>query len=120
MQHSGTHRLCADGLQVVDALAKLAARARLLSSRHGRRNDDADALSVGIAAMTAAHLNTVLVDEAVAALRHWSSTARTWSEPAPRRLTGCTRCSPNSSPAGHPVGCLPDLSRLGVDLVSCG
>ena len=62
-------RLCADGLQVVDVPAKLAARVRLLSSGHGRKNDDDDAISVGIAAMTAAHLNTVQIDEAVAALR---------------------------------------------------
>ena len=42
---------------------QLAARVRLLSSSHGRKNDDADAISIGIAAMTAAHINTVQVDE---------------------------------------------------------
>jgi transposase len=44
-------------------------RVRLLSSGHGRKNDNADALSVGIAALTAPQLQTVQVDEAVAALR---------------------------------------------------
>jgi transposase len=62
-------RLAADGLDAVDVPAKLAARVRLLSSGHGRKNDNADAISVGIAAMTAPQLQTVQVDEAVAALR---------------------------------------------------
>jgi len=53
----------------MDVPAKLAARVRLLSSGHGRKNDNADALSVGIAALTAPQLQTVQVDEAVAALR---------------------------------------------------
>ena len=42
---------------------------RLLSSGHGPKNDNADAISVGIAALTAPQLQTVQVDEAVAALR---------------------------------------------------
>jgi transposase len=54
---------------VVDVPAKLAARVRLLSTGHGRKNDDADATSVGIAALTAAGLHTVDIDEAVIALR---------------------------------------------------
>jgi transposase len=62
-------RLAADGLDAVDVPAKVAARVRLLSSGHGRKNDNADALSVAIAAMTAPQLQTVHVDEAVAALR---------------------------------------------------
>ena len=62
-------RLAADGLDAVDVPAKLAARVRLLSSGHGRKNDNADAISVGIAALTAPQLQTVQVDEAVAALR---------------------------------------------------
>jgi transposase len=59
----------ADGLQAVDVPAKLAARVRLLSRGHGRKNDTADAISVGIAALTAPQLQTVQVDQAVAALR---------------------------------------------------
>jgi hypothetical protein len=49
-------RLCGEGIAVVDVPAKLAARVRLLSTGHGRKNDDADATSVGIAALTAAGL----------------------------------------------------------------
>lgn len=45
-----TARLRADGMDVVDVPAKLAARVRMLSTGHGRENDDADAVSVGIAA----------------------------------------------------------------------
>src|SRR5690349_260831 len=62
-------RLAADGLHAVDVPAKLAARVRLLSSGHGRKNDTADAISVGIAALTAPQLHAVQVDQAVAALR---------------------------------------------------
>ena len=50
-----TTRLRADGINVVDVPAKLAARVRMLSTGHGRKNDDADALSVGIAARTRTH-----------------------------------------------------------------
>lgn len=62
-------RLNADGVAVVDVPAKLAARVRLLSTGHGRKNDDADAISVAIAAHTAPHLQSVEVDHALDALR---------------------------------------------------
>lgn len=64
-----TARLADDGVAAVDVPAKLAARVRLLSAGHGRKNDDADAVSVGIAALTASRLNTATVDAAVTALR---------------------------------------------------
>ena len=64
-----TARLRADGIEVIDVPAKLAARVRLLSTGHGRKNDEADALSVGIAALTAHRLHTAAIDEAIAALR---------------------------------------------------
>ena len=48
-------------------LAKLAARVRVLSTGHGRKTDEADVVSVGIAAMTATRLNTASVDAAVTA-----------------------------------------------------
>jgi transposase len=64
-----TARLAADGVQAVSVPAKLARRVRLLSTGHGRKTDVADALSVGIAALTATRLNTAVIDEAVAALR---------------------------------------------------
>jgi len=62
-------RLCDEGIAVVDVPAKLAARVRLLSTGHGRKNDDADAISVGVAALTAPGLHPVVIDEAVLALR---------------------------------------------------
>lgn len=49
--------------------AKLARRVRLLSTGHGRKNDPADALSVGIAAWSASALRTAEIDQAIAALR---------------------------------------------------
>lgn len=64
-----TAKLTADHINVVDVPAKLARRVRMLSTGHGRKTDQADALSVGIAAHTAARLNTAVVDEAIAALR---------------------------------------------------
>jgi len=42
---------------------------RVLSSGHGRKNDDADALSVGIAALTSPALGTAEIDAATTALR---------------------------------------------------
>jgi transposase len=42
---------------------------RLLSSGHGRKTDEADALSVGIAAQTATGLHIARLDEAITALR---------------------------------------------------
>jgi transposase len=58
-----------DGIEVIDVPAKLAARVRVLSSGHGRKNDDADALSVGLAALTSPALGTVEIDAATTALR---------------------------------------------------
>lgn len=62
-------RLREDGIAVVDVPAKLARRVRLLSTGHGRKNDPADALSVGIATWSSPALRTVEVDQAIAALR---------------------------------------------------
>ena len=62
-------RLCADGIAVMDVPAKLAARVRLLSTGHGRKNDDADATSVGIAALTATGGRILTIDETAIALR---------------------------------------------------
>jgi transposase len=53
----------------MDVPAKLAARVRLLSTGHGRKNDDADATSVGIAALTATGLRILTIDETAVALR---------------------------------------------------
>jgi transposase len=64
-----TTYLAADDIAVLDVPAKLARRVRLLSNGHGRKNDEADALSVGIAAQTATGLYLARLDEAVATLR---------------------------------------------------
>jgi transposase len=64
-----TARLGADGVEVAGVPAKLARRVRMLSTGHGRKTDQADALSVGIAAHTATRLNTAVIDETIAALR---------------------------------------------------
>ncbi|MFB7294231.1 IS110 family transposase, partial [Actinacidiphila glaucinigra] len=64
-----TSRLANDGITPTDVPAKLARRVRLLSTGHGRKSDEADALSVGIAAHTATRLHTARIDEAIAALR---------------------------------------------------
>jgi transposase len=64
-----TTRLRADRIEVIDVPAKLASRVRLLSTGHGRKNDDADAISVGIAALTSPGLNSAEIDPATRALR---------------------------------------------------
>jgi transposase len=64
-----TTRLCADQIEVIDVPAKLAPQVRLLSTGHGGKNDDADALSVGIAALTSRRLNHAEIDSATTALR---------------------------------------------------
>jgi transposase len=64
-----TTRLRAEGIEVIDVPAKLAARVRLLSTGHGRKNDNADALSVGVAALTSRTLNSAETNAATMALR---------------------------------------------------
>ena len=64
-----TVRLRHDGIAVIDVPAKLAARVRLLSTGHGRKSDEADAVSVGVAAHTSNSLTTAEIDSATTALR---------------------------------------------------
>jgi transposase len=64
-----TRRLAQDGIVAVDVPAKLAARVRTLSTGHGRKSDDADAVSVGVAAMTASGLRTAEIAQILTALR---------------------------------------------------
>ena len=64
-----TNRLSNDGVDVVDVPAKLAFRVRLLSTGHGRKSDDADAVSVGVAALTGHGLTTARIDATATALR---------------------------------------------------
>jgi transposase len=56
-------RLIADGEQVLDVPAKLAARVRVLSVGHGRKSDGDDAVSVAVAARNAAGLRQVGVED---------------------------------------------------------
>ncbi|MEB3063873.1 IS110 family RNA-guided transposase [[Mycobacterium] zoologicum] len=97
-----TAQLARDGVDVVDVPAKLAARVRLLSTGHGRKNDDADALSVGIAALNAAQLTTVTVDDAAAALRaiveHREDLVKTRTQTINRLHVVLTRLSPGGAP----------------------
>lgn len=64
-----TARLHTDSIEVINVPAKLAARVRLLSTGHGRKSDDADAVAVGIAALTSGTLNTAEINAATTALR---------------------------------------------------
>jgi hypothetical protein len=62
-------RLLADGLAVLDVPVKLAVRVRAFSTGCGRKTDEADAVSVGVAAWTATSLVSVRFDGLVMALR---------------------------------------------------
>jgi hypothetical protein len=56
-------RLVADGEQVLDVPAKLAARVRVLSVGHGRKSDPDDAVSVAVAARSVPALRQVGVED---------------------------------------------------------
>ena len=79
-------RLSADGIAAVDVPAKLGPRVRVLSTGHGRKNDDADAISVAVAAHDRApgYAPSPLTRRSPRCVP-WSNTATTWSRPAPRR-----------------------------------
>src|SRR3954451_3118402 len=62
-------RLLADGQRVVDVPAKLAARARLLDTGHGRKTDAHDAHSVAVAAVRAKELRVLAEDPELESLR---------------------------------------------------
>lgn len=62
-------RLLAAGERVVDVPAKLAARARLLDTGHGRKTDAHDAHSVAVAAVRARELRVLAPDGELEALR---------------------------------------------------
>src|ERR671910_3601777 len=55
-------RLLANGEHVVDVPAKLAARARMLDTGHGRKTDAHDAHSVAVAAVRAKELRVLALD----------------------------------------------------------
>lgn len=62
-------KLADDGIECLGVPAKLAHRVRMLSTGHGRKNDEADALSVGIAALNSTGLRSVHIDETAQVLR---------------------------------------------------
>jgi transposase len=64
-----SQRLVADGEHVVDVPAKLAARARMLDTGHGRKTDAHDAHSVAVAAVRAKELRVLAADPELEALR---------------------------------------------------
>lgn len=63
------HKLAADGIEILDIPAKLAPRVRMLSTGHGRKTDEADALSVGIAALNSSKLQSMRTDATAQVLR---------------------------------------------------
>jgi transposase len=108
-------RLSADGIAAVDVPAKLAARVRVLSTGHGRKNDDADAISVAVAAMSAAGLRTVTVDEAVTALRalveHRDDVVKTRTQTVNRLHALLTQLLPAGAPRGLSADTAAQLLR---------
>jgi hypothetical protein len=88
--------------------AKLARRVRMLSTGHGRKTDEADALSVGIAAHTATGLSAAVVDEAIAALRvrtgHRDDLVRTRTQTTSRLHALLAQLIPAGLPRGLTAG----------------
>ncbi|MFC5731544.1 MULTISPECIES: IS110 family transposase [Nocardioides] len=66
---SVAQRLLAEGEHVLDVPAKLAARARMLDTGHGRKTDAHDAHSVAVAAVRAKNLRVLALDPELEALR---------------------------------------------------
>ena len=90
-------RLLEAGEHVVDVPAKLAARARLLDTGHGRKTDAHDAHSIAVVAVRAKDLR-VLGRRGARGAADARPTAAKPSPGGSRPSTGCTRCSPSSSP----------------------
>jgi transposase len=96
--------LAGDGIEAVDVPAKLATRVRMLSTGHGRKNDDADAVSVGIAALTAPGLRCAAVEQTILALRalveHRDDVVRTRTQTINRLHVLLTQLLPGGAPRG--------------------
>jgi transposase len=103
-----TARLRADRVEVLDVPAKLARKVRMLSTGHGRKSDEADAYSVGVAALTAQRLNATPTDDATAVIgaliEHRDDLVRTRTQTANRVHALLTQLVP----AGHPRGLSAD------------
>jgi transposase len=95
-------RLAGDGIEAVDVPAKLATRVRMLSTGHGRKNDEADAVSVGIAALTAPGLRSAAVEQAILALRalveHRDDVVKTRTQTVNRLHVLLTQLVPGGAP----------------------
>ena len=94
--------LAADQLIAVDVPAKLATRVRMLSTGHGRKSDNADATSVGIAALTAVNIRAAAVDEAITVLRalveHRDDIVKTRTQTVSRLHVLLARLLPGEAP----------------------
>jgi transposase len=110
-----TRRLAAEGIEVIDVPAKLAARVRLLSTGHGRKTDEADAVSVGIAALTATRLNTAAVDATIIAMRalveHRDDLVKTRTQTVNRLHVLLTHLTPAGAPRGLTAHRAADILR---------
>ncbi len=117
-----TARLRTDGIDVVDVPAKLAARVRMLSTGHGRKNDDADAVSVAIAARSARRLNSAAVDgRRHRPTRDRRAPRRPGQNPHPNRQPPPRRAHPphpgrraavTSPPSGPPSSCAGSVPAM--------
>lgn len=67
--HLVAQHLVAAGEPVFDVRAKLAARARLLEKRHGRKTDKLDAVSIALVAQRRTDLQPVAIEDHTALLR---------------------------------------------------
>ncbi|WP_253843051.1 IS110 family transposase [Mycobacterium colombiense] len=110
-----TRQPAADGVEVIDVPAKLAARVRLLSSGHGRKTDEADAVSVGIAALTANRLSTAAVEASIIAMRalveHREDLVKTRTQTVNRLHVLLTHLTPAGAPRGLTAERAADILR---------
>ena len=102
-------------MDVVDVPAKLATRVRLLSTGHGHKSDDADAMSVAVAALTSRGLTTARMDSAVTALRavveHRDDLVKTRTQTVNRLHVVLTHLVPAGAPRGLSAKRAADLLR---------
>jgi transposase len=93
---------------------------RLLSTGHGRKSDEADALSVGIAAWSAPELHTIAVDQQIAVLRalteHRDDLVRTRTQTVNRLHALLVKLIPSDLPRGHTAAAAQRGTRPRSDL----
>lgn len=93
----------------------MARRVRLLSTGHGRKSDESDALSIGVAAWSAPASRTVQIDEAIAALRavteHRDDMVRTRTQLINRLHALLVKLVPSGLPRGLTVEAASDAVR---------